>query len=149
MTRLCFCRISLIRFRACKTPARDRLIASHEVGEAILYKKLDFYRIEFLYLPSSFLSILPPQTPIAMNIKQFIDLSNNFRGWKRNNWISLIQYSFHFFPSYSLFIIKFCLIFIIPYSSLSSSFSCITVVFKIGQSHPMLLRILKDEPLLL
>ena len=66
--------------------------------------------------------------------------SNLHRGWKRNNWISLIHYSFHFFPSYSLFIIQFCLIFIIPYSSLSSSFSCITVVFKIGQSHPMLLR---------
>ena len=36
-------------------------------------------------------------------------------GWKRNNWISLIHYSINFFLSYSLFLIQFCSIFIIPF----------------------------------
>ena len=37
------------------------------------------------------------------------------RGWKRNNRISLIHYSIQFFPSYSLFLIQFCSIFIIHF----------------------------------
>ena len=37
------------------------------------------------------------------------------RGWKRNNWISLIHYSIQYFLSYSLFLIQFCSIFIIPF----------------------------------
>ena len=36
------------------------------------------------------------------------------RGWKRDNWISLIHYSIHCFLSYSLFLIQFCSICIIP-----------------------------------
>ena len=38
-----------------------------------------------------------------------------YRGWKRNNWISLIHYSIHFFLSNSLFRIQFCSIFINPF----------------------------------
>ena len=38
-----------------------------------------------------------------------------YRGWQRNNWISLIHYSIHFFLSYSLFLIQLCSIFIIPF----------------------------------
>ena len=54
------------------------------------------------------------------DIVQFIGRQKNnnnkqFRGWKRNNWISLIHYSIHFFLSYSLFLIQFCSIFIIPF----------------------------------
>ena len=37
------------------------------------------------------------------------------RGWKRNNWVSLIHYSINFFQSYSLFLFQFCSIFIIPF----------------------------------
>ena len=45
------------------------------------------------------------------------------RGWKRNNWISYIHYSIHFFLSYSLFLIQFCLIFIIPFQVIPYSFT--------------------------
>ena len=41
------------------------------------------------------------------------DLIFTIRGWKRNNWISLIHYSIYFFLSYSLFFIQFCSIFIV------------------------------------
>ena len=50
-----------------------------------------------------------------------------FRGWKRNNWISLIHYPIHFFPA--LFIIPSSILLDIHYSVsiLSSNFDCIDV----------------------
>ena len=69
-------------------------------------------------------------------------LSFLFRGWKRNNWISLIHYSIQFFSE--LFIIPFSILLDIHYSfsSSSSNFSyiddairLINFVFKISQSH--------------
>ena len=55
-------------------------------------------------------------------IKVFFINGKN-RGWKRNNWISLIHYSIHFFLSYSLFLIQFCSIFIIPFQVILYSFA--------------------------
>ena len=48
-----------------------------------------------------------------INTKSIPEKQYFYRGWKLNNWITIIHYSLFFSPNYSLFISNFSVIFII------------------------------------
>ena len=78
------------------------------------YLALNSYQVFFLTR-----NLLKTWQPVHLNswwssFDSYDRRNQSIGGWKRNNWISLIHYSIQFFLSYSLILIQFCSIFIIP-----------------------------------